>query len=93
MPATAQMKIQGGRQRASLAHYPRKTGPSGWSVGQLSTLKEVHHSFRGDLAETAAAIGRDAADCDLALWHLLGATPTQALEALNAAAAPTRAAA
>lgn len=93
MPATAQMQIQGGRHRASLTHYTRKPRPSGWTVGQLSTLKEVHHSFRGDLAETAAAMNRDPADCDLALWHLLGATPTQALQSLDASAAPTRAAA
>ncbi len=86
MPAIAQMQIQGGRHRASLAHYARKPGPSGWSVGQLSTLKEVHHSFRGDLVETAAAMGREPADCDIALWHLLGKTPTQALESLEAAA-------
>lgn len=91
MPATAQMQIQGGRHRASLTHYTRKTGPSGWSVGQLSTLKEVHHSFRGDLVETAAAMGRDAADCDIALWHLVGATPTQALQSLNAVSPKSRA--
>jgi hypothetical protein len=93
MPATAQMQIQGGRHRASLAHYARKTGPSGWTVGQLSTLKEAHHSFRGDLVETAAAMGREPADCDIALWHLLGKTPTQALQSLDAAATPSRAAA
>ena len=93
MPATAQMQIQGGRHRAPLTHYARKTGPSGWTVGQLSSLKEVHHSFRGDLVETAAAMGRDAPDCDRALWHMLGRTPAQALRALDAAATPSRAAA
>lgn len=93
MPATAQMQIQGARHRASLTHYARKPSRSGWSVGQLSTLKEVHHSFRGDLVETAAAMDRGAADCDIALWHLLGKTPTQALQSLEAAAVPSRAAA
>lgn len=91
MPATAPMKIQGGRHRASLTHFTRKPRPSGWTVGQLSTLKEVHHSFRGDLVETAAAMGRDGADCDIALWHLVGATPTQALQSLDTAATPSRA--
>ena len=90
MPASANLQVLGGRHRASLTHYARKTGPSGWTVGQLSTLKEVHHSFRGDLVETAAAMGREPADCDIALWHLLGATPTQALQSLNAAAPKSR---
>lgn len=86
MPASAKLQVQGGRHRASLTHYARKPSPSGWSVGQLSELKEVHHCFRGDLAETAAAMGREPADCDIALWHLLGKTPTQALQSLEAAA-------
>ena len=91
MPASAKLQVQGGRHRASLTHYARKPSPSGWTVGQLSTLKEVHHSFRGDLAETAVALGREPADCDIALWHLLGKTPTQALQSLDAAAPKTRA--
>ena len=93
MPASAKLQVQGGRHRASLTHYARKPSPSGWTVGQLSTLKELHHSFRGDLTETAAALGRIPADCDVALWHLVGATPTQALQSLDAAAKPSRAAA
>lgn len=93
MPATAPMQIQGGRHRASLAHYARKPSPSGWSVGQLSALKKMHRCFRGDLVETAAALEREPADCDIALWHLLGKTPTQALQSLDAAAVPSRAAA
>ena len=94
MPVSAKLQVQGGRHRASLTHYARKTGPSGWTVGQLSTLKEVHHSFRGDLVETAAALGREPADCDIALWHLLGKTPTQALQSLETSATgPSRAAA
>lgn len=94
MPASAKLQVQGGRHRASLTHYARKPSPSGWSVGQLSTLKEVHHSFRGDLTETAAALGREPADCDIALWHLLGKTPTQALQSLETSATgPSRAAA
>lgn len=93
MPASAKLRVQVGRHRASLTHFARKPSPSGWSVGQLSTLKEVHHSFRGDLAETAAAMGRETSDCDIALWHLLGRTPTQALQSLNASAPALRAAA
>ncbi|MNY62533.1 hypothetical protein D3C86_1993630 [compost metagenome] len=54
----------------------------------------MHHSFRGDLVETAAALGREPAECDIALWHLLGKTPTQALQSLETSAtAPARAAA
>jgi hypothetical protein len=93
MPASAKLQVQGGRHRAALPHFARKSSPSGWSVGQLSTLKEVHHSFRGDLVETATALGRETSDCDVALWHLLGATPTQALQSLDVAATPSRAAA
>lgn len=93
MPASAKLQVKGARHRASLTHYTRKTSPSGWSVGQLSTLKEVHHSFRGDLVETAAALGRAPSDCDIALWHLLGKTPTQALQSLETSATPSRAAA
>lgn len=82
MPATATLQINGGRHRGALAHSA-KPGRSGWTVGCLSALRELAHSFRGDLTEVAAALGRDKADCDIALNALLGRTPTQALQALG----------
>ncbi|WP_312203874.1 hypothetical protein [Brevundimonas sp.] len=84
MPATATMQIDGGRHRGALAHFAVKPGRSGWTVGRLSALRELAHSFRGDLTEVAAALGCDKADCDIALNALLGRTPTQALQALEA---------
>ncbi|MNI33095.1 hypothetical protein D3C73_870260 [compost metagenome] len=83
MPATATMQIDGGRHRGPLARFVAKPGRSGWTVGRLSALRELHHSFRGDLTEVAAALGRDKADCDIALNALLGRTPTEALQALG----------
>lgn len=93
MPATATMQIDGGRHEGALAHFAAKPGRSGWTVGRLSALRELAHSFRGDLTEVAAALGRDRSDCDIALNALLGRTPTQALQALNAVGASSRPAA
>jgi len=73
MPATATMQIDGGRHRSALPHFAAKPGRSGWTVGRLSALRELAHSFRGDLTEVAAALGRDRSDCDIALNALLGA--------------------
>lgn len=84
MPATARLQINGGRHRGALAHFAVKAGRSGWTAGRLSALRDLAHSFRGDLTEIAAALGRDRADCDIALNALLGRTPTQALQALEA---------
>ncbi len=86
MLATATMQNDGGRHRGALAHFGAKPGRSGWTVGRLSALRELAHSFRGDLTEVAAAMGRDKSDCDIALNALLGRTPTQALLALEARA-------
>ncbi len=83
MPATATLQINGGRHRGALAHSAAKPGRSGWTVGCLSALRELAYSFRGDLTEVAAALGRDRTDCDIALNALLGRTPSQALQALD----------
>jgi len=54
-----------------------------WTVGQLTELRELHASFRGDLTETAAAVGRPIAECDVALFALLGRSVMEAHAALN----------
>lgn len=54
-----------------------------WSANQLEELREVHASFRGDLTETAAAIGRSKSDCDLALFTLMGRTALAAALIMN----------
>ena len=83
MPAAARMQINGGRHRGALAHFAVKPGRSGWTAGGLTELRDLAHSFRGDLTEVAAALGRDRSDCDIALNALLGRSPTQALQALD----------
>lgn len=86
MPATARLQIDGGRHRAARTHFAVKPGRSGWTITSLSDLRDLTHSFRGDLTEVAAALGRDKSSCDIALNALLGRTPTQALQALEARA-------
>lgn len=77
-------QIAAGRTRASRQHYLiRPMTRSGWSVLALQDLRALHHCFRGDLKETAAAMGETRARCDLALNALLGRTEAEALAALE----------
>lgn len=55
----------------------------GWSVWDLTCLKELTHSFRGDLTEVAAAMGRTRKDCDIALFALVGRSSTEAMLVLG----------
>lgn len=86
MPATARLQINGGRHRAARTHFAVKPSHSGWTITSLSDLRDLAHSFRGDLTEVAAALGRDRSDCDIALNAFLGRTPAQTLQALEARA-------
>lgn len=86
MPATARLQIDGGRHRAALTHFAVKPGRSGWTITSLSDLRDLTNSYRCDLTEVAAAMGRDKSDCDIALNALLGRTLHQALLALEARA-------
>lgn len=57
-------------------------------------LRELAHLWalvrNGDsLAQAAQAIGRFAADCDYALWTMLGRSPAEALEVLRGQVAAT----
>jgi hypothetical protein len=54
------------------------TGTRPWTVRQLEDLRDLHHSFRGDLTETASATGRTRTECDIALFTLMGRSATQA---------------
>ncbi len=54
-----------------------------WTVGQLTELKELHISFRGDLTEVAEAVGRPREDCDAAIFALIGRSAREAFCALN----------
>lgn len=54
-----------------------------WTVGQLTELKELHISFRGDLTEVAAAVGRTREDCDAAIFALIGRPIREAFIALS----------
>ena len=54
------------------------TGARPWTERQLEDLRDLHHAFRGDLTETAAAIGRTRVECDVALFVLLGRSATEA---------------
>lgn len=54
-----------------------------WSERELIALKDISHSFRGDLTETAAAMRRTRKECDIALFALLGRSATEAAIVLN----------
>ncbi|GAA0394667.1 hypothetical protein GCM10009093_21550 [Brevundimonas terrae] len=53
-------------------------GARPWTERQLQDLRDLHHSFRGDLTETAMATGRTRTECDVALFVLLGRSATEA---------------
>lgn len=89
MPATSQNtvyagRIDAGRVRASRAHFRvRPPTRSGWTILSLKDLRALHHCFRGDLTETAAAMGETRVRCDRALNALLGRTEAEALAVLE----------
>lgn len=58
-----------------------------WTLRELAALWAMLRA--GDtLANAAQAIGRFAADCDYALWVMVGRTPMEALDCLRGQAAP-----
>lgn len=59
---------------------------SGWTVGKLSRLKLAMQQH-GSLSPAAAEVGETLQRANIALDAMLGATPTQALAAMEAKAA------
>lgn len=56
---------------------------SRWTPDRFAELRELNRSFRGDVAEVAAALDERPHDIGRALHALLGRTPADAAAAFN----------